>query len=397
MEKLIKQMATNNKRNTWAILEQTIYCNNRQSIVTNLDWFVVLEKQIFDKPGIYNPLGIDQKIDLEEWPSLPECEEPLGILDVSTFKRIEAISIYATIDQMRPTMSAVYITESDLVATDAWMLRFEKHKCDIRKPSLFSLEVIKAFKPIFKAVNNPIELYEGKTYIKLVTGDLALFIRKIEGDYPQWQNVIPDYSGYDTRVTIPSPEIIKDLTEAKRVGITIHGVGFDLENKKAITQNVDFDYLKEYDIQVETQPLKESNTLVMPMRITPKDAEIQMFGISFINLKRLPSDTVYIADMQNGYMVEEQISKLSTITKPSVKPIINSKPTKMEAKSNDGLRLVKYSAKAIAVFGETKPVKDDLKALGGKFNPFLKENGKKQAGWIFSAKRREAVEAYLNN
>ena len=261
MEKLIKQMATNNKRNTWAILEQNIYCSNRQSIVTNLDWFAVLEKQLFDKPGVYNPLGIDQKIDLEEWPSLPECEEPLGILDVATFKRIEAISIYATIDQMRPTMSAVYITESDLVATDAWMLRFEKHECDIRKPFLFSLEIIKAFKPIFKAVNKPIELYEGKTYIKLVTDDLTLFIRKIEGDYPQWQSVIPDYNGYDTRVTIPTKEILRDLTEAKRMGITIYGVGFDLENKKAVCQNVDFDYLKEYDIYVEKQPLKESNTL----------------------------------------------------------------------------------------------------------------------------------------
>ena len=51
--------------------------------------------------------------------------------------------------------------------------------------------------------------------------------------------------------------------------------------------------------------------------------------------------------------------------------------------SSESFNLVDYSEKAIALFGDTKPIKDKLKELGGRFNPFLKFNGEKTAGWIF--------------
>jgi hypothetical protein len=56
------------------------------------------------------------------------------------------------------------------------------------------------------------------------------------------------------------------------------------------------------------------------------------------------------------------------------------------------VEIVDYSEKAIAVFGDTKPMKDKLKALGGRFNPFLNNNGEKMAGWIFS--KTKSIELY---
>jgi hypothetical protein len=46
--------------------------------------------------------------------------------------------------------------------------------------------------------------------------------------------------------------------------------------------------------------------------------------------------------------------------------------------------IVDYSEKALAIFGDTRPIKDELKALGGRFNPKLTHEGEKQVGWIFS-------------
>jgi hypothetical protein len=40
--------------------------------------------------------------------------------------------------------------------------------------------------------------------------------------------------------------------------------------------------------------------------------------------------------------------------------------------------IVDYSEKAIALFGDTKEIKDLLKAMGGKFNPRLTYNGDKK-------------------
>lgn len=51
--------------------------------------------------------------------------------------------------------------------------------------------------------------------------------------------------------------------------------------------------------------------------------------------------------------------------------------------------LVDYSEKAIALFGDTKPIKDTLFDLGGRFNGRLTHNGEKCAGWIFP-KAKEA-------
>ena len=55
-------------------------------------------------------------------------------------------------------------------------------------------------------------------------------------------------------------------------------------------------------------------------------------------------------------------------------------------------QIIDYSEKAIAVVGDTRDIKDKLKALGGRFNPRLSCG----AGWIFSKKQRAKVEVWRN-
>lgn len=58
--------------------------------------------------------------------------------------------------------------------------------------------------------------------------------------------------------------------------------------------------------------------------------------------------------------------------------------------------IVDYSEKAIALFGDTKPIKDLLKAMGGKFNPRLVYKADKRAGWIFQKSKRDELTTVLN-
>lgn len=53
-----------------------------------------------------------------------------------------------------------------------------------------------------------------------------------------------------------------------------------------------------------------------------------------------------------------------------------------------------YSEKSIVVLGETKPHKDALKSMGGRFNGRLRDG---KVGWIFSKKSEEAVKDYVEN
>lgn len=57
--------------------------------------------------------------------------------------------------------------------------------------------------------------------------------------------------------------------------------------------------------------------------------------------------------------------------------------------------LIEYSSKAVAVFGETKAIKDELRAMGGRFNSRLTFNGQKLAGWIFPKSKEQRLAYYF--
>lgn len=69
-----------------------------------------------------------------------------------------------------------------------------------------------------------------------------------------------------------------------------------------------------------------------------------------------------------------------------------AKPAAEPAAKATGLQIVDYSAKALAVVGNTKEFKDALKKLGGKFNSRLSCG----AGWIFSKKREPELRALID-
>ena len=58
--------------------------------------------------------------------------------------------------------------------------------------------------------------------------------------------------------------------------------------------------------------------------------------------------------------------------------------------------IVDYSEKALAVFGDTRPIKDYLNALGGRFNPKLAYQDEKRAGWVFSKTKEQELRNLLN-
>lgn len=81
--------------------------------------------------------------------------------------------------------------------------------------------------------------------------------------------------------------------------------------------------------------------------------------------------------------------------KSSVKPEKVEEAKEVEAVTVEGIEVVDYSEKAIAVFGDTKAIKGQLKEIGGRFNPSLNYNGEKRAGWIFSKKQADKVRELL--
>ena len=70
-------------------------------------------------------------------------------------------------------------------------------------------------------------------------------------------------------------------------------------------------------------------------------------------------------------------------------PAVEDQPT--AEKITGDIQIIDYSEKAFAVIGDTKPIKDALRELGGRFNARLSCG----AGWIFPKTKAESVRAAL--
>ena len=53
-----------------------------------------------------------------------------------------------------------------------------------------------------------------------------------------------------------------------------------------------------------------------------------------------------------------------------------------------------YTEKSFVVLGDTRPHKENIKKLGGKWNSRLKDN---KMGWIFPMSKKDYVEKYIND
>jgi len=56
------------------------------------------------------------------------------------------------------------------------------------------------------------------------------------------------------------------------------------------------------------------------------------------------------------------------------------------------VRMVDYSEKSIVLTGNTKPYKEEIKSLGGRWNSRLKDGDETMMGWIFPKKLRRQGE-----
>lgn len=60
--------------------------------------------------------------------------------------------------------------------------------------------------------------------------------------------------------------------------------------------------------------------------------------------------------------------------------------------------MIQYSEKCLALFGDTKPIKEELKKIGGRYNPHLHPFTKDQSvpGWIFANKAKDDLLNLIN-
>ena len=111
---------------------------------------------------------------------------------------------------------------------------------------------------------------------------------------------------------------------------------------------------------------------LMSFNYDDSDGQIDYFDTNF-----------YVHEHVAGQNEWKHIQKQARITAPQPTPT-DEEMTRPEL--SEGVDVITYSERALAVVGDTKPLRARLKELKGRFNPGLTVDGIRRAGWVFSAK-----------
>ncbi len=161
--------------------------------------------------------------------------------------------------------------------------------------------------------------------------------------------------------------------------------------------NIELQYLKE-DVFPELMRLLAKRTSGLRCTIDMSlqfdgehtlDYSFCKSGSSFFIRENFECDADENVDSQIESSPEE---KIDTEEFSMVKPTVSSpSTTSLSPASQTAIRIVEYSEKAIAVYGDTRQYAEQFKTIGGYFNARLREG----AGWIFSKKRESDVRKLL--
>lgn len=132
-----------------------------------------------------------------------------------------------------------------------------------------------------------------------------------------------------------------------------------------------------------------NRTISEPRRTEVLDAINKEMGTSYAINDYVTNRGEYMSQLVHKRTCETDYSpKLEESATPIIAQQLSVEPIKAE-----GIEIVPdYSEKAFAVIGDTKPIKDTLKKLGGAWNSNLKCG----AGWIFSKTKLETVKEALS-
>lgn len=96
---------------------------------------------------------------------------------------------------------------------------------------------------------------------------------------------------------------------------------------------------------------------------------------------------VLVKDTVNAKECEASSSARNVAPKPIVEKDSEHEPTFIATKHTD-IRIVDYSEKAFAVYGDTQQFANEFKDLGGYLNPRLRDG----EGWVFSKRKKPEIQ-----
>jgi hypothetical protein len=373
------------------IIDGAYMQNETEIVTTDLEVWIKVKK-VLHTPGVYS-LGVKTG-ERDDFPCFTEDLTKAGNISVTTFNKLFDLIPFLGEDELRPIFDGIFLTNSEAVATNAHILKIIPFINPWDNDIIFDPRPWKTkYNYLCKEFGTTsLSFAQGEKYASISCPDWELIFRVIDGKYPNYNAFLPDAKDYKTCVQIPTDQILKEIKPlVKQFGCTNLNTGIiNLEAKTITCSDIDCNIERTYPITVTEQPAKKCKSLIMPTYMENKP---DMFGINIPLLQSTGTSKVFLDKPNRACILEHE--PIVPLKNEAMK---TKKEQKVTAKVTDAANkylIVNYSEKALAVFGDTKPIKNQLKELGARFNPYLTKDGVKTPGWICSKKKEADLRKVL--
>ena len=155
--------------------------------------------------------------------------------------------------------------------------------------------------------------------------------------------------------------------------------------------------------QLNASKSASTETMEAPVKKQVKNAKPDYSGVPEAEAKAIKAakkSTATTKARSERKVAQKKAVAPAAAPKATIKPKAEAKAKKEKEptkKTTPKFQIVHYSEKCIALFGDTKPIKEELKALGGRFNNNLRPFGEESRvpGWVFPKKCEEAIKELI--
>jgi DNA polymerase-3 subunit beta len=177
---------------------------------------------------------------VDDFPKLPKAKPGsvhFQIAGKELHTLVDGTAFAAAKDEARPTLTTILIEiedgEAKVVATDGFRLATNRRTIGPGNDKVRYMVPSKCLHEVARHANvgetvSVTALGAKGNQLRFVIGDMTFTVRLMDGQYPDYENVIPKQ--YDTEAVIRTEEIIRALKRAQLIAEKKHTITFDFDN-----------------------------------------------------------------------------------------------------------------------------------------------------------------------
>lgn len=151
---------------------------------------------------------------------VPNClvDEPIEINNLLTTMPIDELkhllncSYAMSKDEIRPILNGICINKNEFIALDGYRLALRKGNIEVKEQVIVSADLIKVIKKVKYECD--VKIYYNDNYVKFKFGDLEIVGYRQQGEYINYNSIIPDY--WNTKVELETKPILNILKDYKK-------------------------------------------------------------------------------------------------------------------------------------------------------------------------------------